>query len=122
LLYRLTLPEILAGGVSCPAIPTGYRTDHAAIAEDGYDFGEFFIDARVDLATCDATSLPVARMGCRSVLQWWIDRCTGDYAAIGSTISVQYPGEALHYVRLTRSLVDKGCGDLGKARQIVAED
>ena len=117
LLYPISLPEVLAGGVPCPSIPAGYQTDHAAIGPDGFHHGDYFFDARVDLSTCDANTRPIARSGRSAVLNWWVNRCENDYAFIGNVVKIKNPGDRLRYVTVTRSAVEKGCGGLEEARQ-----
>ncbi len=121
-LYPLTLTEILADTVACPSISSDYLTDYGAIGEDGYFHGDIFIDARVDLSTCDDASLVIATRGKLSVLQWWVNRCEGDYESIGDTHVFERPGDIRREITLTKTLVDKGCGGLDEARQRISEN
>lgn len=118
--FPITLDEILNGQEPCPPIPEGYRPSQSAVGEAGYHYGGIFIDARVDVSSCDAYSAPRVRNAKEEVLRWWVRSCDGIYTLVGRVVRFQRPGDVLREILITKEMADRGCAGLGQARAAIA--
>lgn len=115
--FPITLKEILNGQEPCPAIPNGYRPHQTAVGEEGYYYGDIFIDARVSTATCDSNSSQVVKGAKDQVLRWRVRSCEGLYTLVGKAVKFWRPGDILREILITKEIVDRGCDGLSQARE-----
>jgi hypothetical protein len=104
--------------VPCPSVPSGYVAPQGAVDAAGYDYGIYRFDSRVDPSTCDAATLPVARMARLTVLRWWVMACEFDARSIGTVVRF----DGFRHVGLTHALYKQGCDGLEEARRILASE